>query len=321
MRCETRLYMKRRFLSLSVLFVLLCFCFSLSGCEQAATFLDLLPGSASVSENTDTAVSDVPASSGDLLEIYVIDCGQGDSIFLSLPDETTMLIDGSTQSEAEAVLDFLDALDVRRLDYVVATHPHEDHIGGLDDCIEALEVGEVYMPDVVNTTQAFENLLSVIEEKNLAVTVPAGGEYLIGHAASDFSIQCLAPNQAEYDELNDYSIVLRIVYGERAVLLTGDAETVSENEMLMAGYDLSADVVKLGHHGSSTSSSEPFLRAVFPSYAVISCGADNSYGHPHQETLDLLSRFGISPFRTDTDGTVLIATDGIELTVRALGKP
>ena len=127
------------------------------------------------------------------------------------------------------------------------------------------------MPDAV-AHNAFENLLCAIEEKNLSVTVPEAGQYLIGDASGEFSIQCLAPNSAEHDGMNNYSIVLRVTYGKRSVLLTGDAETLSENEMLMSGYDLSADVIKLGHHGSSTSSSEPFLSAVFPSYAVVSCG-------------------------------------------------
>lgn len=310
--------MKRRLISLvTLLFV--CCAILFSGCSLVSRMADWEIVQNPFAETFPDA-TDSFSSTASLLNVYIIDCGQGDAILLIMPDGKTMLIDGSTQTEAETVLDFLNLSGIEQLDYVVATHPHEDHIGGLDDCINQYEVGEVYMPDVLATTRAFENLLTALENKNLSVTVPDAGSYLIGSADSSFSVQCLAPNQEQYQGMNNYSIVLRVVYGTRALLFAGDAETLSEQEMLQANFDLSADVLKLGHHGSSTSSSEEFLRAVSPDFAIASCGADNSYGHPHQETRTLLQQLGISFFRTDTDGTVWIATDGQELTVQALGK-
>lgn len=255
-----------------------------------------------------------------LLQVYVIDCGQGDSIFAVFPSGETMLVDGSMQSDAKSVTEFLDAFGISAIDYVVATHPHEDHIGGLDDCLQKYKVGQIFMPAIEHTTASFERLLDAIEGQNLQIDVPKAGEYIIGSADTEFSVQCLAPNSEEYEEMNNYSIVLRILYGDRAILLTGDAEAFSEEEMLDAGYELSADVLKLGHHGSSTSSSKDFITAVAPTYAIASCGKDNDYGHPHREIRAMAEKLGWIFYRTDTDGTVAILTDGDKIAVQPLGK-
>ena len=255
-----------------------------------------------------------------LLQVYVIDCGQGDSIFTIFPDGKTMLVDGSTQEGSDEVLKFLGAFNISKIDYVVATHPHEDHIGGLDECINTYAVGQVFMPDITHTTASFERVLDAIEAQNLLIDVPKPGEYIIGDTKSEFSVQCLAPNREKYDDMNNYSIVLRLVYGDRAILLTGDAEEFSEKEMLKAGYELSADVLKLGHHGSSTSSSQKFVEQVSPKYAIASCGKGNTYGHPHFETISKAQSNGWTFYRTDTDGTIAILTDGSALSVQALGK-
>lgn len=255
-----------------------------------------------------------------LLQVYVIDCGQGDSIFAVFPSGETMLVDGSTQADAQSVTEFLDAFGISAIDYVVATHPHEDHIGGLDDCLQKYKAGQIFMPAIEHTTASFERLLDAIERQNLQIDVPEAGEYIIGNANTEFSVQCLAPNSEEYEEMNNYSIVLRILYGDRAILLTGDAEAFSEEEMLDAGYELSSDVLKLGHHGSSTSSSKDFITAGAPTYAIASCGKDNDYGHPHREIRAMAEKLGWIFYRTDTDGTVAILTDGNKIAVQPLGK-
>lgn len=247
--------------------------------------------------------------------VFIIDCGQGDAIYAELPGGGNLLIDGGPGSDADKVLAFLKSRSVDGIDFVVATHPHEDHIGGLDDVLGAYAVGEIFMPDVTATTTAFLNLLDAIEAQSLEITVPESGEYIIGSEGSDLSVVCLAPNSPEYSDTNNYSIVLKISYKNRSVLLTGDACEESELEQLSKGYDLSADVIKIGHHGSSGSSSEGYIDAVSPEAAVISCGKDNSYGHPSAAVLSLLEACGITVYRTDTNGTVAVLSDGTNLTI------
>ena len=188
----------------------------------------------------------------------------------------------------------------------VATHPHSDHMGGMAKVIAAIPIGTFLAPDVVHTTNAFERMLDALEDKGLALTVAqAGDAYTLGGA--DFTV--LAPSNPREDDLNNASVVLRMDFGGTRFLFTGDAEKASEAEMLAAG-GLSCDVLKVGHHGSATSTHEAFLQAVSPSVAVISCGAGNSYGHPHAETMQRLEAIGARVLRTDERGAVVLITDG-----------
>jgi competence protein ComEC len=249
------------------------------------------------------------------LRVFVIDCGQGDAIFVELPNGENMLVDGGPNSGAGKVLSFLNSRRIDKIDYIVATHPHEDHIGGLDDVLSVYGAAEIYMPDVTADTAAFSGLLAQIDARGLEITVPESGEYIIGDAQSDLSVICVAPNSSGYTDTNNYSIVLKIKYGSRAVLLTGDASGQSEREQLDKGFDLSADVIKIAHHGSADASAREYIEAVNPEAAVISCGAGNKYGHPSARVLLLLEELKINVYRTDTQGTVTIKTNGSDLLI------
>lgn len=257
-----------------------------------------------------------PASApqGQLLAAF-FDVGQGDCALISTGGHH-MLIDAGNPGQDELILGYLAAYGVTRLDYLVATHPHADHIGAMAAVVYQMEqIGEVLMPQAVNTTATFEKLLIALEQRDFPVTVPqAGDTYQLGEAV----IKVVAPGGGKYQDLNDYSLVLRVSFGQAAFLFTGDAEAVSEGEQLAAGYDLSADVLKAGHHGSNSSSSAEYLAAVAPRYAVISCGADNRYGHPHAEVLARLQNSGATVYRTDELGSVVFTTDGETITKEGL---
>ncbi|MCF0149609.1 MAG: lamin tail domain-containing protein, partial [Clostridium sp.] len=190
-------------------------------------------------------------------------------------------------------------------------HPHEDHIGGLDDVINNFSIGKVIMPKATTTTKTYEDVLTAIRNKGLTITLPkTGDKYSIGGAT--FTI--LAPNSESYDSLNNYSVVVKLTYLNNSFLFTGDAETLSENEMINKGLDLKADVLKVGHHGSSTSTSQGFLDRVNPKYAVVSVGKDNSYGHPNKTVMDRLQSKNINIYRTDESGTIIATSNGNNIT-------
>lgn len=261
--------------------------------------------------------SEVQPVSGEETQIYYLDVGQGDSQLICLPDGKNILIDSGTQDTADELTAYLKDLGIEKIDFLIATHPHEDHIGGMKNVVENFEIGKIYMPKIsdsqIPTTRVYENLLASIEEKGLKITMAKAGEVILEE--NGVKMEILAPNSEKYADLNSYSIVTKLSVGEKAFLFTGDAESDSEEEMLAKGYDLKADFLKLGHHGSSTSNSLDFLKAVSPEAAVISCGVDNDYGHPHQEVLDRLEELGVQVYRTDTQDTILVRCDGSSLTV------
>ncbi len=243
------------------------------------------------------------------LAVHFIDVGQGDSIFIDSPD-ADILVDCGERDKAQVVLDYLTNLGVTHLDLIVATHPHTDHIGGMPGVLNSIEADAVLMPmlsgDLVPTTSTYEKLLRTIKEKKIkAIRAKAGTVYTYG----DLNVTVLAP-VSEGKDLNNNSVMLRLEYKRSSFLLTGDAEKSEENTVLKTGAVVASDVIKLGHHGSSTSCDTDFMNAVVPQYAVISCGVGNDYGHPHEETLEFLDNNNIKCFRTDIGGTIVIGTDG-----------
>ena len=239
-------------------------------------------------------------------QVHFIDVGQGDSILLK-NENAFMLIDGGPNSSVDKVVSYLKKAGVKKLDYVIATHPHEDHIGGIDGVIDNFEISKVYMPKVTATTKTFKDVVESMKKKNLKAKNPTPGEtFKLGEA----EITILAPNSTTYEDTNNYSIVLRVTYGSNSFLFTGDAETLSEKEILKKGFEVKADVIKLGHHGSRTSSSSTFIKAVNPKYSVITLAQGNDYGHPHKEVMERIKEMGIKLYRTDESGDIVLTSDG-----------
>ncbi|GLI50855.1 hypothetical protein TSYNTROOL_09410 [Tepidanaerobacter syntrophicus] len=248
------------------------------------------------------------SSAQNQLKVHFIDVGQADSILIQTPEGKVMLIDAGNNEDGDFVVSYLKSQGVEKIDVLVGTHPHEDHIGGMDDVIYSFNIGKIYMPKVASTTRTYEDVLTAIKSKNLKVSTAKAGVTI--DIDPKIKIEMLAPNSETYDDLNNYSAVIRITYGKTAFLFEGDAESLSEKEMLKKGYDLKADVLKIGHHGSSSSTTSEFLAAVSPKYAVISVGKNNDYGHPAKTTMDKLKNENIIVYRTDECGTITATSDG-----------
>lgn len=246
------------------------------------------------------------------LEVCFIDCGQGDAIIIKTPAGEYMLVDGGKSEEGDNINEFLRNQGVKQLAVIVGTHPHSDHIGGLAKIINNFPVEKVYLPRVTHNTTAFEALLKAIKGKNLKISTACKGVEI---PLEGIQARFIAPVGEGYDDLNNYSAVIRIDYGDISFVLTGDAEEFSEKEMLLSGENLKADVLKVGHHGSSSSTCPAFLKAVAPQYAVIMCGIDNDYGHPHRETLAALEVAGVKVYRTDLHGTIIMKSDGHSINI------
>ena len=269
-----------------------------------------------------------PALSIDELSVHFIDIGQGDAILIMSPGGT-MLIDGGPVTPRDGrtgIVDYIRAQGIRRLDYVVATHPHLDHIGALPAVLNAFDVGRVIMPDVVHTTLAFERLLDAIEANGLApfAAVGPGNEWSEGTEFSmgDARFTIIGPTDQFQGSrsLNDWSIVLHLQYGRTSFLFTGDVEREGEAAIVAAGRRIRADVLQAPHHGSRSSSTEAFIDAVAPAFVAISVGEYNTYGtypdfHPHQAVLDRFSARGVQILRTDERGTIIFRSDGVTITV------
>lgn len=244
--------------------------------------------------------------------VHYIAVGQGDSVLIQVNNKN-LLIDSGSRSNKNDLFNYLSSLKIIRLDYIIATHPHEDHIGNMSDLIKKYDIGSFYSPKIETTSKTFEKMVDALIDKNLKINVitPSTDSIDLG---PDTKVTFYSPNKNTYDNLNNYSPILKIQYGSNKFLFNGDAEKEVENEILDNNADIKADVIKLGHHGSSSSSSEDFISKVSPKIGIISCGKDNEYGHPHKETLNRLSTHNIKTYRTDEDGTIVLSSDGTTIT-------
>ena len=248
-------------------------------------------------------------SPGDLIdnlgvcEIRVIDCGQADSILIH-SGEDVVLVDAGEKKDAKAIKEVLDSKDITEIDILVATHPHEDHIGGMQTILQSYEVKKLIMSPTGHTSKLYENLLLEIDSQGMMIDGAKPGQI---YTQGDIKLEVIAPCD-KYSELNDNSVVIIASYGETDILLTGDAEVNAEEDFIE--YVRDVDILKVGHHGSDTSTSEELLNVAKPEYALISCGVDNKYGHPKQVTLEKLSKNNIYVLRTDLSGDLIVRTNG-----------
>lgn len=263
-------------------------------------------------QNNNQNQNDYINTNNDLLKVHYLDVGQGDSIFIELPNNETMLIDAAESYQSEKIINYLKNLNYQKIDYVIGTHPHTDHIGGLKDIINTFEIGKIYMPKVVSTTKTYENLLIAIKDKNLKINTAKAGTSIIDTDA--LKINILAPNSETYTELNNYSVVTKITYGTTKFLFMGDAEKLSENEIK---EDVTADVIKIGHHGSNTSSSINFIKKVNAKYGIISVGLNNKYNLPKEETITNWENSGTKIYLTSTNGTIRASSDGKNIKIES----
>ncbi|MGI5875458.1 MAG: ComEC/Rec2 family competence protein [Dethiobacteria bacterium] len=246
-----------------------------------------------------------PAATEQLI-VHFIDVGQGDAIFIQTPEQN-ILIDGGEREDT--VVQYLENQSVTALDLVVGTHPHSDHIGGLINVLEKYPVKEIIDPAVVHTTKTFEDYLTLIEQKGIKFTVGRSG--MSRDLGGNVKMTLLHPGSPSSSDLNNASIVTKITFGQINFLLAADAEESAEQEILAQNsVSLASTILKLGHHGSITGTTPAFLTAVSPEIAVIMCGKDNKYSHPHEETLQKLTEAGVKLYRTDLHGTIVITTNG-----------
>lgn len=257
--------------------------------------------------------SAAPITEGEMYADF-IDVGQGDCTLIRTA-ESAILIDAGEAGTADTVVDFLKEKGITKIDCCIATHPHSDHIGALFRVFEEFEVDTVLLPDIpddlIPVTVTYEKFLEGLERVNNIIPVAAGDDFSFGK----LSVEILGPVK-DYGDLNHMSVVSKVSFGKTSVMLTGDTETPAEEDMLKnASVDYSADILKVGHHGSKTSTSKKWLNAVDPQYAVISCGLDNDYGHPHKVIVNRLEEYGVEYYRTDLLGNISFKSDGQQITL------
>ena len=245
------------------------------------------------------------------LQVYFLDVGQADCILIRNQDKN-MLIDAGNNEDGSKLVTYFKELGIKEFEYVVGTHPHEDHIGGLDDIINSFKINNVLLPEAYTTTKTFSDVLTSIENKNLEITVPNIGD-IINFGGTNIEVVYIGNNE---EDLNDNSVVLKLTYGKYSYLFTGDATSNCEEKML--DKDIKADVLKVAHHGSEYSSTDNFLKKVNPEYAIISVGKDNSYGHPSDKIIKRLQKYTQNIYQTQDYGTIVTISNGNNITIKYL---
>ncbi|MCX8129953.1 MAG: MBL fold metallo-hydrolase [Clostridia bacterium] len=241
------------------------------------------------------------------LSVHFIDVGQGDSILVMTPSKKVVLIDAAAENRKNEVVSYLKKLDIKLIDILIATHPHDDHVGGMSEVIKKFSIQEAILPEAPFENNDSRDFIEALRAKKITGSTVSPG-YCI--KLDNVSFQVFAPCSKNYYYINNYSLVIKIVYGKSSFLLAGDAQFSSEEQMLSEGYNLKADVLKVGHHGSEGSSSIEFLNAVRPRYAVISVGKLNPYGHPNNAVIDRIKSIGAKVLRTDIEGDIILISDG-----------
>ena len=302
-------FWRKLFQQLAALALAAALALGLAACDASS----VIPGgSADVLPNP--AVSETQNSgdlSSDSFKMHFLDVGQALSVLVEC-DGQYMLYDGGNVDDGSMVVAYLQNQGVEELQYVFCSHAHEDHVGGLAAALAYFPANHVYSPVTEASTTCFKNFVKYTQQQGLQVEVPAVGTvWQLGSA----TVTQLGP-VGQYSDTNDTSIVLRIDYGATSFLLTGDMEATAERDLVNSGANLNVDVLQVGHHGSSTSTSYVFLNAVLPEMGIISCGVNNKYGHPHEETLSILRDAGVDVYRTDLLGTIVIGSDGQNYTIR-----
>lgn len=250
-----------------------------------------------------------------IMNVHYIDVGQGDSILIQVNNKNLLMDAGPSQSQDDLVA-YIKNLGIKNLDYIIATHPHEDHIGGMAKVIKSFNIGKFYAPNVIHNSNSFENMVLELKNKKLKINVIKKGMGNDINLGDNTKVEVFSPISNTYDNLNNYSPIMKITYGNTSFLFTGDAESEVENQVLQDNVDIKSNVLKVGHHGSSSSTSEIFFDAVSPNLSIISLGINNKYGHPHKNILSLLTSKNTEVYRTDEDGTIIISSDGNTLNIK-----
>ena len=250
---------------------------------------------------------------GKTLVSHYLDVGQGDSIFIELPNNETMLIDSGENYHGASIIKYIEDCGHDKIDYLIGTHPHSDHIGSMAYIVRNFEIGSVYLPNASTNTYTYEKLLEAVKKKKMKIKNGKAGVNILSNSENSLYVNIIAPVDTNFKNLNNASIIVKLEYGDTSFLYTGDAETA---ELKTVTADVSADVLKVGHHGSDTSSPQSFIDAVNPKIAVISVGEDNDYGHPSPKTLKRLENIGCEIYRTDKQQTIAVSSDGQNIEVQ-----